>query len=101
LLAGTIASLTDLPESVADLRREVMYLLTAMARGENRLPSPLANVQQAAAVLGCSVPTIRRKVKAGEIPSMRIGRSVRIDLTKLRALSGAEVSDLARRALGE
>jgi excisionase family DNA binding protein len=100
-LAWAIASLTELPESVADLRREVAYLLAAMARVENRLPSPLANVQQAAAALRCSVPTIRRKVKAGEIPSMRIGRSVRIDLSKLRALTGAEVRDLARRARGE
>ena len=100
-LAGALAALTELPETVADLRRDVARLLAAMARVENRLPSPLANVQQAATALGCSVPTIRRKVKAGEIPSMRIGRAVRIDLSKLRALTGAEVRDLSRLARGQ
>lgn len=100
-VASAIASLTELPETVADLRRDVAHLMAAIERVEKRLPSPLASVQQAAEVLGCSVPTIRRKVKAGEIPSVRVGRAIRVDLSKLRALTGAEIRDLARRARGQ
>lgn len=100
-MASAIALLTELPETVADLRRDVAHLVAAVERVEKRLPSPLASVQQAAAMLGCSVPTIRRKVKAGEIPSVRVGRAVRVDLSKLRALTGAGVRDLARRARGQ
>jgi excisionase family DNA binding protein len=100
-VASAVALLTELPETVADLRRDVAHLVAVVERVEKRLPSPLVNVQQAAAMLECSVPTIRRKVKAGEIPSVRVGRAVRVDLSKLQALTGAEVRDLARRARGE
>jgi hypothetical protein len=38
-------------------------------------------------------------VKSGHIPSTRIGKAVRIDLTKVRALDQVEVSEFAERAL--
>jgi excisionase family DNA binding protein len=34
----------------------------------------LIDVHQAAALLKCSVPTIERLTKAGEIPSLKVGR---------------------------
>jgi excisionase family DNA binding protein len=34
----------------------------------------LVDVHRAAELLGCSVPTIERLTKAGEIPSLKVGR---------------------------
>jgi excisionase family DNA binding protein len=61
--------------------------------------APLVSVQDAAQRLGVSVNTVRRRVKSGHIPSTRIGKAVRIDLTKVRPLDQVEVSELAERAL--
>ena len=44
--------------------------------------SPLSDVEGVAALLHCSVKTVRRLVDAGKIPGVvRIGRLMRFDLT--------------------
>ena len=55
-------------------------------------------MHEAAERLGVSVNTVRRRVKSGDIPSTRIGKAVRIDLTKVRPLHPDEIEDMAIRA---
>lgn len=43
------------------------------------VPSPLHDVEDVARLLGVSVSTIRRLVKAGELRAMRIGKQLRFD----------------------
>jgi len=43
----------------------------------------LMNVTMAADLLGVSAATVRRLVRDGEIPSVRVGRSIRIRETAL------------------
>jgi excisionase family DNA binding protein len=70
--------------------------LTGAVRGlEERLPARVVTVEQAAQHLSVSVQTIRRWCKAGALPYVRRGRELRIDLTKVRALSGADVRRIA------
>jgi excisionase family DNA binding protein len=84
---------------VVVLQDQVEQLTVAIRSLERHLPAPLVSVQDAAERLGVSVNTVRRRVKSGDIPCTRIGKAVRIDLTKVRPLDQTEVSELAERAL--
>jgi len=86
-------------ELVVILQDQVEQLTVAIRSLERHLPAPLVSVHDAAERLGVSVNTVRRRVKSGHIPSTRIGKAVRIDLTKVRPLDQVEVSELAERAL--
>jgi excisionase family DNA binding protein len=45
-----------------------------------------ADVYEAATLLGCSAETVRRRVRDGTIPSVKIGRKVLISREVLRRL---------------
>jgi excisionase family DNA binding protein len=53
----------------------------------------LLNVQEAAKLMGCSVPTIERRTKSGEIPSTKVGRLRRYRRSALLALSEGQSDD--------
>ena len=86
-------------ELVVILQDQVEQLTVAIRSLERHLPAPLVSVQDAAERLGVSVNTVRRRVKSGDIPCTRIGKALRIDLTKVRALDQVEVNELADQAL--
>jgi excisionase family DNA binding protein len=65
---------------------------------ERHLPSPLVTVEEAARVLGTSTATIRRWASAGEIPVLRVGRRIRVDLSKMRGRDQDDIARLARDA---
>jgi excisionase family DNA binding protein len=88
-------------ELVVGLQEQVQTLTIAVHALAKRIPARLISVQEAAEVLGVSCATIRRKVKAGEFPYRRIGKAVRIDISKLRAHDSDEVEELALRARGQ
>src|ERR1700690_2530811 len=67
---------------VVTLQDQVELLTVAIRSLERHLPAPLVSVQEAAERLGVSGKTVRRRVKAGDIPCTRISKAVRIDLTK-------------------
>lgn len=92
LLAERIAArleprLRALEDELRELRRQV---------------SPgLVDVREAATRLGVSVVTVRRMVQRGELPSRKVGRSVRVDLEGVRATNASDVAHLARQARAE
>jgi excisionase family DNA binding protein len=51
----------------------------------NALANPLMRRRVAAALMGVSVSTVDRLVRAGELPAMRVGGSVRFALCDLEA----------------
>ncbi len=53
----------------------------------------ILSVQQVAAIMGVSVPTIRRHIKKKEIPSVHIGRLTRIPRDLLVEYLSAKVDD--------
>jgi excisionase family DNA binding protein len=85
------AQLAELAVAIRDVQAAVLAL-------EKRIPTRLVSVKEAAEMLGCSESTIWRKIKIGEIPHRRIGRAVRVDLSRLRALDKGEVDAMAARA---
>ena len=86
-------------ELVVVLQDQVEQLTVAIRSLERHLPAPLVSVQDAAERLGVSVNTVRRRVKSGDIPCTRIGKALRVDLTRVRPLDQIEVRALADRAL--
>ena len=54
-------------------------------------PPPLVPVPEAAARLGLSVATVRRRLKDGELRAVRVGRAVRVDLSQVAPPSEEEV----------
>ena len=93
-LAVALAAVTDLPRVVASLERKLVLLTAEVEKMGSRLPSPVVPVQQAAEVLGCSVLSIRRRIRSGEIPVVRVGRAVRVDLSKIRARNGEKIAEI-------
>lgn len=81
------------------LRAEVSRLATQVEAMRRALPPALVPVREAAQALGVSEATVRRRIRDGDIATVRIGRSVRIDLAALRAVDSAEVVHLAQQAI--
>lgn len=55
----------------------------------------MVTIPEAARKLGVSFSTVRRQARTGELPVVRIGRSVRINLSKIRAVDNDTVAELA------
>jgi excisionase family DNA binding protein len=57
-------------------------------------PSPYLKVAEVASELGCSEATVRRRIRAGELPAVRLGDSpnsgVRVPAAALKAWLWAE-----------
>lgn len=75
--------------------RELRRLLVVIRR---QLPPALASVPDTARVLGVSVSTVRRHIKNGALPVVRVGSAVRVDLTACVGDAEHRVDQLAREA---
>jgi excisionase family DNA binding protein len=47
------------------------------------IPQTLYTVAECAQILSLSEVTIRRQLKAGKLPHVRVGRSIRIDMSRV------------------
>lgn len=90
-LAGLLGSLLDLPARLAALEAEVRGLRGEVAALRRSAPTALAPVPEAAEALGVSQATVRRRIRDGSLPVVRLGRVVRVDLTAVRAPPEVEV----------
>jgi excisionase family DNA binding protein len=89
-----VAAIPDIIEIEALLRRLLAEHLDPIRKA---LPPSLVSIEEAAGILGVSVATVRRKVKAREWPTKRVGRQIKIDATALHPVRDAEVVELAAR----
>jgi excisionase family DNA binding protein len=63
---------------------------------------PLAvDLSTAARVLSVSVRTVRRHVRTGHLPSLRLGRRVLIPVAALKDICAANVGSNGKRALNQ
>jgi excisionase family DNA binding protein len=94
---------TMLAKSLATLHRELAALRSEVKALTDRLPTPqrqLLTVPAAAKQLGVCEATIRRHIKAGLIPIVPVGKSIRIDLEQLRSFDRQDVmAELRERGL--
>ena len=80
---------------IIGLQDQVVALTDAIRALEQRVPSRVVSVEEAARHLSVSVQTIRRWCKSGALPYVRRGRELRIDLTRVRAIGATDVRRLA------
>ena len=79
---------------IIGLQEQIGALTDAVRALEQRVPSRVVSVEEAARHLSVSVQTIRRWCKSGSLPYLRRGRELRIDLSKVRALDRTGVRGL-------
>jgi excisionase family DNA binding protein len=99
-MAAVLTALAEIPTRVAALEHQVAAMTSEMRRVRATMPTPLVSVPQAAAAYGVSVPTIRRWVKRGRIPSVKVGNTVRVDLSRVKAADDHDIARLARGTTG-
>lgn len=82
---------------LAPLHAEVCRLSAQIEAMRRAFPPVLVTMPEAARLLGLSLRTVRRQVKAGKLPSCHVGRSVRVDLASLKPLTEDEIQQEAGR----
>jgi len=97
-LAHLLNSLLELPGRVEELSDEIRQLQVSVEQMRRALPPALVSIPEAARALALSTATIRRRIKDGSLPSVRVGRSVRIDLSMVRPMDEDQVARLAAEA---
>ena len=94
-VAAAVEALLDLPRRVAaleTLHREMIAEIRAIRRA---LPPTLLPVEDAARVLHVSSGTVRRRVKDGTLPSVRLRGRVLIDVSRIQVTDAETVTALA------
>jgi excisionase family DNA binding protein len=82
-----------------ELREQLAPIVERLDAIAAAAPRAMLDVDQAAERLGLSAATVRRKLKSGELPGVRLGRSWRVDLAAIgRRTRPEEIAELATRA---
>ncbi len=97
-LACLFASLGEIPARLAALEDTVQRAASDLAAMRAAQPPTLVTVPEAAARCVVSVPTMRRWVRQGRVPSIKVGNTVRVDVARLRPVDDVEAARLARIA---
>ncbi|MBI3072808.1 MAG: excisionase family DNA-binding protein [Deltaproteobacteria bacterium] len=95
VIASALTDLLDLPSRLSNVEAALRRLEQNVGALAERLPPPYKSPAEAAIQLGCSVPTIRRRIKDGTLRAVRIGRSWRVDTTSLVPPSEEQITALA------
>jgi hypothetical protein len=96
-LRGSESS-TPVPFGGSGVAGELRRLRLEVERLRQTLPPLLGSVEQAAELAGVSVRTMRSRIRAGDVPTRRVGRRVLVDLAGLRGADAEELAHLAREA---
>src|SRR4051812_6274035 len=88
LVARLVVEVAKMLRPILDRLDEIVALL----------PPTLVTPAEAAVALKVSPATMRRRIADGTIPSVRIGRSVRVDLAALRPVPRERIAELAQVA---
>ncbi|MCG8557375.1 MAG: helix-turn-helix domain-containing protein [Proteobacteria bacterium] len=70
-------------DRLARIERRQAQMLDLVETIRRAMPAVLLPVKQAADILQVSEGTVRRWLKAGDLPYVKVGRVVRVDLSRL------------------
>lgn len=97
-LSAALGALLEAPGRLAAMERRFDRLEGQLGAVAAALPPLLLPIPQAAAVFKVSVPTMRRWVRAGEVPTVRVGGTVRVDMSRIHGIDDLAVARAARGA---
>jgi excisionase family DNA binding protein len=99
-LATLFCALLEIPRRMAALELNAGKISEKVDRLLAALPPALIPIPEAAAAFKVSIPTMRRWAKRGEVPTVKIGNTIRVDMSRLHGKDAAEVSAWAAEARG-
>jgi hypothetical protein len=82
------------------VRAELEPILAALEDLQRRLPAQLGDVASVCAATGLSPASVRRRIRDGSFPTVKVGARRLVDLAALRPVAPAEIAALARKARG-
>jgi excisionase family DNA binding protein len=94
-LGALLAAMADSPRLLGAVTQRLDELGAKIDAIARRLPPALASASEAARQLGVSVPTVRRRIRSGELPIVRLGGRVLVDLGAITAPSADEIAERA------
>lgn len=97
-LAAVFAALAEIPGRFAALERVVNDLREDVEVIKSALPPLFKTIPEAAELFGVSIPTMRRWVKTGKVPTRTVENTVRVDVSRLRGVDAAEIARKAEEA---
>ena len=89
------SALIEIPQRISALEREQVQAKEKLDRLMTAMPPALATVPEAASAFKVSVPTMRRWVKRGDVPRVKIGNTMRVDLSRLHGVTSVEIAERA------
>ena len=97
-VARAFLAMADIPARLIALEQRVSECTTKLDSLMAALPPKLVTITEAAAACEVSVPSMRRWVKRGDVPSLKVGHTVRVDLSRLRGKDASAVAMMAAEA---
>ena len=98
-LAALFSALSEVPNRLAALERAEAKNAAKLESVRVALPPVLATIPEAATAFKVSIPTMRRWVKRGDVPIVKVGSTVRVDLSRLHGKDAANIASQAAEAL--
>jgi excisionase family DNA binding protein len=92
-LAALFSAMGDIPARLAALERAVTDNTDKLESLRAALPPALVTITEAATAFKVSVPTMRRWVNRGEVPTVKIGNTVRVDMARLHGTDRETIAD--------
>jgi excisionase family DNA binding protein len=94
-LAALFGTLAEMPARLAALERAEAENAAKLDGLRAALPLKHVTVSEAAQLLNVSIPTMRRWVRKRVVPTFKVGRVLRVEVSRLR---GADAADIDRDA---
>ena len=97
-LAALFGALADIPARLAALERAEAENGAKLDALQAALPPKHMTITEAAKLYEVSTKTMRRWVNGGAVPTLKIGRVIRVDVSRLRGVDAADIAKLAAEA---
>jgi hypothetical protein len=99
-IAAVITAFSEIPVRVAGMERAVTEVTASVEALRAASPPLLLRLPEAAAIFKMSVVTMRRWVKTGHVPVVKVANTVRVDLTRVHGVDATDVARMAREVRG-
>jgi glutamate-1-semialdehyde aminotransferase len=97
-IVAVLTTFSELPVRMAAMERALNELTTEVEILRAASPPLLVPLTEAAMVFKVSMPTMRRWVKRGQVPVVKVANTVRVDLSRIRGVDAGDIARIAGEA---